>query len=89
MLSMNVWGNADQEPSEEPNTAAQLRLPAAEYNAKMMNINVLFGILQIIFKRMMCWLRGLNVKICGIILFDKTWVGLVFLFSAWLEMNFE
>lgn len=89
MLSMNVWGNAEQEPPEEPNTAAQLRLPGAEYNGRMRNINVFFVILLIIFKQMMYWLRGLNVKICGFILFDKTWVDLFFLLSAWLEMYFE
>lgn len=51
MFSMNVWENAEgnQEPSEEPNRAAQLRLPGAEINAKMMNMKVFFVIILISF----------------------------------------
>lgn len=79
MLSMNVWGNADsnQEPSEEPNTAVQRRLPGAEFNAKIMNMKVFFVIVLIKW----CIDSMDQIQICGFSLLKKH--GLIF-FSCFL-----
>lgn len=79
MLSMNVWGNADsdQEPSEEPYTAVQLRLPGAQFchhSDHFCANDVLTQWIKFKFADLVFW---------------KNMGWFIFLLSEWLEMHFK